>query len=107
MDHTFDAIVDQWFLVTLCDDDKESMGEILWGIVIDDQKRRFEPGHYVCTSAVIEQVTPSLFRTMNTTYKCEGEGERVTLGIENLSALRQGFNPTEIQIMAELKRKPH
>jgi hypothetical protein len=107
MENTFDAIIHQWFLVTLCNSNQELIGNILWGIVIDDQKRRFEQGHYVCTSQVIEQISPSLFRTMNTTYKCEGEGEKVTMGVEHFQALREGFSPTKIQTLIKLQPKLH
>ena len=87
MDRTLDAIIERWFLVTLCNDDNEPMGEILWGIVIDDQRRRFQQGHYVCTSSIIEHITPSLFRTMNTVYKCVGQGKFVTMNIQDLNGL--------------------
>jgi hypothetical protein len=107
MEQTFDAIIQGWFLVTLCNDNDEPTGEVLWGIVIDDQKRRFQPGHYVCTSSIIEHITPSLFRTMNTVYKCVGQGEFVTMGIRDLNGLRQGFSPEEIKLVAGLQRKPH
>ena len=107
MDQTFDAMIECWFLVTLCNDDHEPTGEVLWGIVIDDQKRRFQPGHYVCTSSIIEHITPSLFRTMNTVYKCVGQGKFVTMNIQDLNCLRQGFSPEEIKLVAGLQRKSH
>lgn len=106
MDHTFDAIIEHWFLVTLNNDDHAPMGEILWGIVVDDQRRRFQPGHYVCTSPVIEHISPSLFRTMNTVYLCRAKGEHVTMSVRDLNDLRQGFSPEEIKFMAGLQRKP-
>ena len=105
MEQTFDAIIHHWFLVTLRNSEQEPMGKILWGIVIDDQKRRFESGHYVCSSPVIEEVSPELFRTMNTTYKCVGEGSHITMGVENLDSLRQGFSPYDIQFMTDRQHR--
>jgi len=101
MEPTFDAIVENWFLVTLCGDDGQ-MGKVLWGIVVEDRKLRFQPGHYVCTSKIIEEVGPALFRTRNTIYKCVGSGQKVSMRIEYLPTLRRGYSPPDIQHTVEL-----
>lgn len=86
-----------WYLVTIVDDDEKALGSVFWGIIVEDKKRRFQPGNYVCSSLVIEELGDSLFQTKNTTYEGIGEGSRVILHIKHFENLMRGFSPDEIE----------
>ena len=81
------------------------IAQVLWGIVVDDHKRRWVPGNYVCTSNIIENMNGGVYRTKNTTYLCEGEGQTVALDIEALPELRAGYSPDEWFLRKRLRRE--
>ncbi len=89
-----DTIIENWYLVDL-KVDEDSIGQVLWGIVVNDRKGRWVSGNFVCTSPVVERLDKALYRTRNSEYLCQGEGQRVTLPAEALIELRTGYSPDE------------
>ncbi len=59
-----DTIIKTWFLVNLVHENN-IVAQVLWGIVIEDRKERWQPDNYVCTSKVVERLGNNLFRTRN------------------------------------------
>ena len=98
------TIIRDWYLVNL-ETNECVIAQVLWGIVVDDQKRRWVPGDYVCTSKIIEHMNGGVCRTKNTTYLCEGEGQTVALDMEALPELRAGRSPDEWRLMKGLRPK--
>jgi hypothetical protein len=99
-----DTTIKNWFLVSL-DNDGEIIGELLWGIVVEDKKFRWRPGDYVCTSKIIEKIDADLYQTINSKYKCCGLGKEVTLPIEALLELRGGYSPEEFIAIRQLQNQ--
>lgn len=97
-----DTIIEKWYLVDLQADEK-NIGQVLWGIVVDDRKGRWVSGNFVCTSPVVQRLDNRLFRTKNSEYLCQGEGEEVTLPAESLIELRSGYSPDEFLARKNLR----
>ena len=96
------TIIRDWYRVNL-ETNEGVIAQILWGIVVDDHKRRWAPGDYVCTSKIVEHMNYGIYRTKNTTYLCEGEGQTVALDIEALPELRAGNSPDEWLLRKRLR----
>ncbi|UTW11427.1 hypothetical protein [Marinobacterium rhizophilum] len=88
-----DCTVNNWSVVEI--HDKNPEGKILWGVVDTDYKRRFERGHYVCTS-LISKIALPIVHTSNSTYKLQGPGHQFVLHSAALPYLRSGYSPQEI-----------
>lgn len=99
-----DAIIKNWFLVNL-DHEGNIVAQVLWGIVIEDRKGRWQSDNYVCTSNVIERLGDNIFRTRNSVYECRGDGEEVTLEAKAILELRDGFSPEEYLTMKNLQER--
>jgi hypothetical protein len=56
-----DTILKDWFLVNL-EHDNNSAAQILWGIVVGDNKGRWQPGDYACTSKIVESLGMAYIR---------------------------------------------
>ena len=100
----FDTKIKNWFLVSL-KNTEEIDTQVLWGIVIHDKKGRWRSDDYVCTSTVVEKLEDGVYRTLNSEYKCCGEGKEITLGAEALFELRSGFSPEEYLAMRNLRNQ--
>jgi len=96
MKENYDTTVNGWFIVQLTNDDKQILAEVLWGIVEHDKKMRFGQGDYVCTSVIAEKAECYVY-TQYSTYKLLGSGTSdISLPMENILLLRQGFSPDMI-----------
>ncbi|MCK2147558.1 hypothetical protein MYE70_00610 [Marinobacter alexandrii] len=94
---------EKWYLVTIYDNDNNPLGKFFWGIVVEDKKRRFQPGHYVCSTMIQEELSDSLFQTANTLYEGIGKGVRTSLHYRHFESLRAGFSPDEIEGMTAMQ----
>ena len=98
-----DTTAKNWYLVAICDDEKNELGKFFWGIVVDDRKRRFQPGHYVCSTLIEKELSESQFKTKNSVYEGVGKGASVSLNIRDFELLKSGFSPDEIEGIKALK----
>lgn len=89
-----DTIIKDWFLVNFKNEDSV-ISQVPGGVVVEDIKNRWAPRNFVCTSPVVENLDKGLYRTRNSKYLCQREGQRVTLQAEALIELRAGYSPDE------------
>lgn len=89
-----DRIIETWYLVDL-KVDEECVGQVLWGIVVNDRKSRWVSGNFVCTSPVVECLHKGLYRTRNSEHQCQGDGQKVALPVEALIELPTGYSLDE------------
>lgn len=94
--------VEKWYLVDIIDDEETVHGSVVWGIVVEDKKRRFQPGHYVCSTLIIDRPEDGFFQTQNTLYRGIGEGSQVQLHFKYFQDLRAGYSPDDIHGMNNL-----
>lgn len=84
------------YIVEFTINDTVPAEKALYGIVEDDPTGRWRPGDYVCTSA-IESINDALVYTHNSVYKTTAEAQKVTLPLELLAMLREGYSPIVVQ----------
>ncbi|MBD3667741.1 MAG: hypothetical protein HUJ16_07270 [Kangiella sp.] len=69
-----DCSIKHWQVVTFIHDDAKH--KVVRGIIIDDCRRPFEPGYWVCSTPIIyENFDKNIVQTKNTLYGLVGEGE--------------------------------
>jgi len=103
-----DTTVKNWFLVDFTRDKKPLNKKVLWGIVVLDQKGRWLPGDWCCTSLVLEERTASagpIFVTQNSVYKAVGEGNRLKAPASALKLLRSGYSPDQWETITALQTR--
>jgi len=69
---------------------------VAFGTVTEDLSRRWEPGNWCCTSAVIS-LAGNVIKTLHSNYQIGGELKRITLPIQARELLMQGIGPEVIQ----------
>ncbi|WP_278350588.1 DUF6957 family protein [Marinobacter nauticus] len=99
-----DTIIKDWFLVCL-EYENNIVAQVLWGLVVKDNKGRWQPEDYVCTSKVIKHLADGVFLTKNSRYECSGKGRVVTLEAEAIFELRSGISPEEYLTLKGLKER--
>ena len=90
-----------WLLGFTNSDGSQISGNVVWGIVEKDNKGRWVPGDYCCTS-VVQNVTGNTIQTENSTYQSIKEIIRETLPIQALPLLRKGHSPKESMFLLSL-----
>lgn len=103
------TVLKDWFLIDF-ELEGKPMGDVViaWGIVERDPSGRWSPGNYCCTSPVLEEVKEGneLFAiTRNSNYQLTGRGERITMPVQSILALREGYSPDEIYGAEAMKEK--
>ena len=71
-------------------------GCVLWGIVGHDNRGWLATADYVCTSRIIEHLSDTLYRTLNSVYAIKTPPETIVLSLASLPALRQGVHPLQL-----------
>ncbi|MEA1079545.1 hypothetical protein [Marinobacter qingdaonensis] len=102
------TVLKKWFLIDFEFEGKAMEGVIAWGIVERDPSGRWSPGNYCCTSPVLKEVKEGdeLFAiTRNSTYQLVGAGERITMPVQSILALREGYSPDEINGAEAMREK--
>jgi len=91
------TIISSWQIVSIVEDEL-LIGEVLWGIVVDDPTCRFAKDDYVCTSQIMEaKLDINLIKTASgSLYQVIGEGRKAKVQMEDFELLRQGFSPEQI-----------
>jgi hypothetical protein len=56
-----DTIIKNWFFVNL-EYDTNIAAQVLGGIVVEDNKGRWQPGDYACTSKIVESLGMAYIR---------------------------------------------
>lgn len=92
------TVVCNWQIVTIIDENDQSIGDVLFCICLEDTRGRFLPGDYICTSRITNFNTETcLVKTVKgSLYQVLGEGKRSTIELRYLPLLRQGFSPEQI-----------
>lgn len=88
--------VRDWYLVRVIDENKEPETELIWGIVIDDELGRYQPGDYVCTSPVINIDKGFASTKSGNFYELVGSGDKYTASFNDWLLLRKGYSPAVI-----------
>lgn len=94
------------FLVEFQKEGGEILPEkLVWGIIVQDETGRWQPGNYVCTSVIkqIEELADGITRfiTRRSVYEALGEVTPYTLPLEDFPNLRMGYSPEELQMIRE------
>ncbi|GEA07513.1 hypothetical protein KUL42_22740 [Alteromonas sp. KUL42] len=76
------------------------IGEVLWGICVDDMTCRFSAGDYVSTSRITDfnSHTKLVKTTSGSLYQTLGEGKQASINFHDFELLRQGFSPEQISM---------
>ena len=95
-----DTIVCDWQIVTV-KDNGHNIGQVLWGICVEDKSFRFGNGDYICTSKLVEiKPKENLIKTASgSTYIVVGDGKKATIELCDFELLRNGFNPQQIKTL--------
>ncbi|MEP1444748.1 MAG: hypothetical protein ABJK37_01365 [Paraglaciecola sp.] len=94
------TIISSWQIVSIVE--KEMLiGEVLWGIVVDDPTCRFAKDDYVCTSQIMEaNLDINLVKTASgSLYQVIGEGQKAQVQMKDFELLRHGFSPEQINLL--------
>jgi hypothetical protein len=91
------TIIKDWNIVSIIDENK-AVGNVLWGIVIDDSSCRFLRGDYVCSSNIINvnQCNHLITTNSGSLYQLIGDGSRISIYSDEFELLRCGFSPKQI-----------
>lgn len=90
-------------------DGEQLVGEVLYGIVKDDQTYRFFDGDYVTTSRIIlmDIKARQVITASNSHYCLEGSGKRAIIDLDDFELLRNGFNPEQIRALNHVSSMAH
>jgi len=93
------TIVKHWYIIKVLDPKDESLlGQLLWGIVVNDESNRFNYGDYV-SSSVIKEINLELklvVTNSNSEYVIQGEGNEFSVYFSEVKLLDKGFSPEQI-----------
>lgn len=94
------TVISDWFTVAIMQED-ELLGEVLWGIVVDDSTFRFAKNDYVCTSKITKVFTSNqLVQTFSgSIYQTVGQGRKAIIDADDFELLRNGFSPSQIRTL--------
>lgn len=92
--------ISNWYIVSVMNR-KELLGEVLWGIIVDDPTCRFLKEDYVCTSQIIKvYIGQQVIKTASgNSYKAIGKGRKASIEFNDFELLRNGFSPKEISML--------
>ena len=102
--------VSNWYIVTVMSEG-ELIGEVLWGIVVDDPTCRFVREDYVCKSQItIVHIDEKIIETATgSCYQALGNGKKVIIDFDDFDdfddfeLLRHGFIPQQIRALNQAK----
>ena len=100
--------VKNWYIVAVMDD-QQLVGEVLYGIVQDDQTYRFYDGDYVTTSRIVlmDFKTRQIITASNSHYQLTGSGKRAIIDLDDFELLRKGFSPEQIRALNHVSSIVH
>ena len=96
--------VSNWYIVTVMNED-ELIGEVLWGIVVDDPTCRFVREDHVCTSQIMKvHIGEQIIETASgSCYQAFGKGQKAIIDFDDFELLRLGFSPRQIKALNQAK----
>ncbi|GAA5130751.1 hypothetical protein [Thalassotalea piscium] len=94
------TVISDWFTVAVMQEN-ELLGEVLWGIVVDDSTFRFAKNDYVCSSKITKVFTSNqLIQTASDSiYQTIGKGRKAIIDSDDFELLRSGFSPLQIKLL--------
>lgn len=100
--------VKNWSIVAVMDGE-QLVGEVLYGIVQDDQTYRFFNGDYVTTSRIVmmDFKARQVITASNSHYFLEGSGKRAIIDLDDFELLRNGFTPEQIRALNHVSSMVH
>lgn len=89
-----------WYIVQVMDG-SELKGEVLAGVVLDDDTIRFFEGDFVSTSQIkkVNLNTRLITTATGSQYKVIGNGKRAIIDFDDFELLRNGFSPEQIRAL--------
>lgn len=90
------TIVKDWQIVSVLDKG-DLVGDVLWGICVDDSTYRFFKGDYICTSRIVKTNEQLIETVSGSIYQTLGEGTRCEILLKDFELLRHGFSPQQIE----------
>ena len=94
------TILTDWYIIQVMDGNKLK-GEVLAGVVLDDDTIRFFAGDFISTSQ-IKKINPNTRLVTTATgseYKVIGNGKRAIIDFDDFELLRNGFSPEQIRAL--------
>lgn len=89
--------VRDWYIIKIFDrQTSKQVGRILWGYVLEDASDRFEPGCYVCTSAINLIQNNIITTAKKRHYAVEGKGKEFDAYFDEIELLRKGYSPSQV-----------
>jgi hypothetical protein len=92
---TLKTEVKNWSLVTIDD------FQVLWGIVVSDDTRRYQENYYVCTSRVIELKNNEVTTKSGSVYCLLGDGKEYKASYLQLMELMSGISPSDLNLVVK------
>jgi hypothetical protein len=89
------TIVKDWQIVSALDKG-EHVGDVLWGVCVDDTTYRFLKGDYICTSRIVKTNEQLIETASGSIYQILGEGVKSQILLKDFKLLRHGFSPNQI-----------
>jgi hypothetical protein len=91
------TIISDWSIVSIIDDNGLKIGDVLWGIVIDDSSCRFLKNDYVCSSKIVKVYHQLITTNSGSIYQVIGNGVESEINFSEFELLRHGFSPKQIK----------
>jgi hypothetical protein len=88
--------VRDWYIIKVLEDQNLRVGQLLWGVIVDDPSGRFSPGDYVSTSAIDKISKNIIITAKGSHYVTQGAGREFTVSLSEVELLRRGYSPTQI-----------
>lgn len=91
------TVISDWSIVSIIDDNGLKIGDVLWGIVIDDSSCRFLKNDYVCSSEIVKVFHQLVTTSSGSVYQVLGNGIDSEILFSEFELLRHGFSPKQIK----------
>jgi len=89
------TVVKDWSLVSIIDDE-HCLGQVLWGVVVDDMSCRYLINDFVSTSKIIKIYHQLITTNSGSIYQIIGKGRLTSINYGDFELLRNGFSPEQI-----------
>ncbi len=91
------TVISDWSIVSVIDDNALKIGDVLWGIVVDDSSCRFLKNDYVCSPKIVKVFNQLVTTSSGSIYQVLGNGIDSEILFSEFELLRHGFSPKQIK----------
>jgi hypothetical protein len=92
------TVIKDWIIVSILNEE-QFIGEVLYGIGIDDMSCRFATGDYVSISQIMNVDSSLITTATSSLYQVLGKGRRAIVDFDDFELLRNGFDPEHIMAL--------